>query len=140
MSQGLSTSPLYYLGIDMVSSDCSNPTENCTESTACTYKSPLLLLTVGIVYNYYNNCRFVPLFNNLFTTLHEQCIISGAKAGVRVYERQCSWCKRESAYSSVGRAGDCRWLQLISLGHWFDSGCADFFRVFLVRFIFFPIC
>ena len=27
--------------------------------------------------------------------------------------------------SSVGRAGDCRWLQLISLGHWFDSGCAD---------------
>ena len=32
-----------------------------------------------------------------------------------------------SAYSSVGRAGDCRWLQLISLGHWFDSGCADFF-------------
>ena len=30
-----------------------------------------------------------------------------------------------SAYSSVGRAGDCRWLQLISLGHWFDSGCAD---------------
>ena len=33
----------------------------------------------------------------------------------------------QSAYSSVGRAGDCRWLQLISLGHWFDSGCADFF-------------
>jgi hypothetical protein len=32
-----------------------------------------------------------------------------------------------SAYSSVGRAGDCRWLQLISLGHWFDSGCADLF-------------
>lgn len=32
-----------------------------------------------------------------------------------------------SAYSSVGRAGDCRWLQLISLGHWFDSGCADNF-------------
>ena len=32
-----------------------------------------------------------------------------------------------SAYSSVGRAGDCRWLQLISLGHWFDSGCADYF-------------
>ena len=33
----------------------------------------------------------------------------------------------QSAYSSVGRAGDCRWLQLISLGHWFDSGCADLF-------------
>lgn len=36
-----------------------------------------------------------------------------------------------SAYSSVGRAGDCRWLQLISLGHWFDSGCADFFFFWL---------
>ena len=34
---------------------------------------------------------------------------------------------QQSAYSSVGRAGDCRWLQLISLGHWFDSGCADNF-------------
>ena len=32
-----------------------------------------------------------------------------------------------SAYSSVGRAGDCSCLQLISLGRWFDSGCADFF-------------
>jgi hypothetical protein len=38
-------------------------------------------------------------------------------------------CARTSAYSSVGRAGDCRWLQLISLGHWFDSGCADTFFV-----------
>jgi hypothetical protein len=37
-----------------------------------------------------------------------------------------------SAYSSVGRAGDCRWLQLISLGHWFDSGCADFFFFWLL--------
>jgi hypothetical protein len=36
----------------------------------------------------------------------------------------------QSAYSSVGRAGDCRWLQLISLGHWFDSGCADFLLFF----------
>jgi hypothetical protein len=33
----------------------------------------------------------------------------------------------KSGYSSVGRAGDCRWLQLISLGHWFDSGCPDLF-------------
>ena len=35
--------------------------------------------------------------------------------------------RNKSAHSSVGRAGDCRWLQLISLGHWFESGCADNF-------------
>lgn len=37
----------------------------------------------------------------------------------------------KSAYSSVGRAGDCRWLQLISLGPWFESGWADFFKKYL---------
>ncbi len=35
----------------------------------------------------------------------------------------------KSAYSSVGRAGDCSCLQLISLGRWFDSGCADLFSL-----------
>ena len=45
-------------------------------------------------------------------------------------------CMHTSAYSSVGRAGDCSWLQLISLGHWFDSGCPDlFFRHSFFSFI-----
>ena len=34
---------------------------------------------------------------------------------------------QKSAYSSVGRAGDCSCMQLISLGRWFDSGCAEYF-------------
>jgi hypothetical protein len=40
-------------------------------------------------------------------------------------EEAAGFCARTSGYSSVGRAGDCRWQQLISLGHWFDSGCPD---------------
>jgi hypothetical protein len=44
---------------------------------------------------------------------------------------------RTSEYSSVGRAGDCRWLQLISLGHWFDSGCSDSLFFFFFLFLFF---
>ena len=43
----------------------------------------------------------------------------------------------KSAYSSVGRAGDCSCSQLISLGRWFDSGCAD--KFFFFFFFFFSL-
>ena len=39
-----------------------------------------------------------------------------------------------SAYSSVGRAGDCSGMPLISLGRWFDSGCAEFFKFFFFSY------
>jgi hypothetical protein len=41
---------------------------------------------------------------------------------------------QKSTYSSVGRAGDCRWFkQLISLGPWFESGWVEIFFAALYK-------
>jgi hypothetical protein len=63
----------------------------------------------------------IPTDCKLFFVFVFRAALAGIERGSQPRDRQTS------GYSSVGRAGDCRWQQLISLGHWFDSGCPDLF-------------
>ena len=54
----------------------------------------------------------IPTDCKLFFVFVFRAALAGIERGSQPRDRQTS------GYSSVGRAGDCRWQQLISLGHW----------------------